>query len=106
MAKILIIDDEPAIRTTLASILADEGHKTTTCESGEEGIAAFAREEFDLVLLDLWLGGIDGMAVLERLKAPGAPGVIMISGQGDIEAARRATRLGRYDLPQKPLSPD
>src|SRR5260370_32638653 len=90
MAKILIIDDEPSIRSTLASILVDEGHKTTTCESGEEGIATFAREEFDLVLLDLWLGGMDGMAVLERLKAAGAPGVIMISGHGNIQAARRA----------------
>ena len=104
MAKILIIDDEPSIRSTLASILVDEGHKTTTCESGEEGIATFAREEFDLVLLDLWLGGMDGMAVLERLKAAGAPGVIMISGHGNIEAAVRATRLGAYDFLEKPLS--
>src|SRR5437868_4637616 len=106
MAKILIIDDEPAIRTTLASILADEGHKATTCESGEEGIATFAREEFDLVLLDLWLGGIDGMAVLERLKAAGAPAVIMISGHGNIDSAVRATRLGAYDFLEKPLSLD
>ena len=104
MAKILIIDDEPSIRSTLASILVDEGHKATTCESGEEGIATFAREEFDLILLDLWLGGIDGMAVLERLKAAGAPGVIMISGHGNIEAAVRATRLGAYDFLEKPLS--
>src|SRR5258707_3425905 len=104
MAKILIIDDEPAIRTTLASILADEGHKATTCESGEEGIARFAREEFDLVLLDLWLGGIDGMAVLERLKAAGAPAVIVISGHGNIDAAVKATRLGAYDFLEKPLS--
>src|SRR5258707_15804385 len=71
MAKILIIDDEPSIRSTLASILTDEGHKATTCESGEEGIATFAREEFDLVLLDLWLGGMDRMAVLERLISAG-----------------------------------
>src|SRR6202171_2331006 len=104
MSKILIIDDEPSIRSTLASILVDEGHKTTTCESGEEGIATFAREEFDLVLLDLWLGGIDGMAVLERLKAAGAPGGNVISGHGNIEAAVRATRLGAYDFLEKPLS--
>jgi two-component system nitrogen regulation response regulator NtrX len=104
MAKILVIDDEPSIRSTLASILADEGHKPTVCESGEEGIATFAREEFALVLLDLWLGGIDGMAVLERLKAAGAPAVIMISGHGNIEAAVRATRLGAYDFLEKPLS--
>src|ERR1700682_5622738 len=106
MSKILIIDDEPSIRATLASILGDEGHKTTACESGEEGIAAFAREEFDLVMLDLWLGGMDGMAVLERLKAAGAPAVIMISGHGNIDAAVKATRLGAYDFLEKPLSLD
>ena len=104
MANILIIDDEAGIRTTVASILEDEGHKTTLCESGEEGIASFAREEFDLVLLDLWLPGIDGMAVLERLKNAGAPPVIVISGHGNIDAAVRATRLGAYDFMEKPLS--
>ena len=104
MARILIIDDEPAIRTTLASILEDEGHRTTACESGEEGIAQFAREEFDLILLDLWLPGMDGLAVLERLRAAGAPPVIVISGHGSVDAAVKATRLGAYDFLEKPLS--
>jgi two-component system nitrogen regulation response regulator NtrX len=105
MARILIIDDEPGIRTSLAGILEDEGHKTALAESGEEGIALFAREEFDLVLLDLWLPGIDGLAVLERLQtaAAGTP-IIMISGHGNIENAVRATRLGAYDFLEKPLS--
>src|SRR2546428_14172188 len=76
MSKILIIDDEQSIRTTLAKILEDEGHRATLCESGEEGLAQFAREEFDLVVLDLWLPGMDGMAVLERLRNAGAPAVI------------------------------
>src|SRR5207253_1557377 len=104
MAKILIIDDEPGIRTTLADILHDEGHRTTLCESGEEGIAQFAREEFDLIILDLWLPGIDGLAVLERLKTAGAPPIIVISGHGNVDAAVRATRLGAYDFLEKPLS--
>jgi two-component system, NtrC family, nitrogen regulation response regulator NtrX len=105
MARILIIDDEPAIRTTLAGILEDEGHRTALAESGEEGITRFARDEFDLVLLDLWLPGIDGLAVLERLKtAAGGTPVIMISGHGNIDAAVRATRLGAYDFLEKPLS--
>jgi two-component system, NtrC family, nitrogen regulation response regulator NtrX len=104
MARILIIDDEPAIRSTLASILEDEGHRTTACESGEEGIAQFAREEFDLILLDLWLPGMDGLAVLERLRAAGAPPVIVISGHGSVDAAVKATRLGAYDFLEKPLS--
>jgi two-component system nitrogen regulation response regulator NtrX len=104
MAKILIIDDETSIRTALANILHDEGHQTTLCESGEAAIAQFAREEFDLVILDLWLPGIDGMTVLERLRAAGAPPVIVISGHGNIDSAVRATRLGAYDFLEKPLS--
>jgi two-component system nitrogen regulation response regulator NtrX len=104
MSRILIIDDEPAIRATLAHILEDEGHKATACESGEEGLAQFAREEFDLVLLDLWLPGIDGLAVLERLRGTGGTPVIVISGHGSVDSAVRATRLGAYDFLEKPLS--
>src|SRR5437588_6581077 len=104
MAKILIIDDEAAIRETLSNILHDEGHQPTLCDSGEAAIAQFAREEYDLVFLDLWLPGIDGMAVLERLKTAGAPPVIVISGHGNIDSAVRATRLGAYDFLEKPLS--
>ena len=104
MSKILIIDDEASIRSTLSNILSDEGHRTTLCESGEEGIAQFAREEFDLIILDLWLPGIDGLAVLERLRTAGAPPIIVISGHGNVDAAVRATRLGAYDFLEKPLS--
>src|SRR5438477_3631195 len=104
MSKILIIDDEPSIRTTLAGILEDEGHKTVLCESGEEAITHFARDEFDLAILDLWLPGIDGLSVLERLHGAGAPPVIVISGHGNIDTAVRATRLGAYDFLEKPLS--
>jgi two-component system nitrogen regulation response regulator NtrX len=104
MAKILIIDDEASIRSTLSNILEDEGHKTVLCESGEEALAHFARDEFDLAVLDLWLPGIDGMSVLERLKSAGAPPVIVFSGHGNIDTAVRATRLGAYDFLEKPLS--
>jgi two-component system nitrogen regulation response regulator NtrX len=104
MAKILIIDDEQSIRATLANILEDEGHKTVLCESGEEAIAHFARDEYDLAILDLWLPGIDGMSVLERMRGSSAPPVIVISGHGNVETAVRATRLGAYDFLEKPLS--
>jgi len=105
MSRILIIDDEPAIRETLRDILEDEGHDATLCESAEEGLAAYAREDFDLVLLDVWLPGIDGLALLERIRAVGqAPPVIVISGHGSVETAVRATRLGAYDFLEKPLS--
>ncbi|MFN2443635.1 MAG: sigma-54-dependent transcriptional regulator [Thermoanaerobaculia bacterium] len=107
MSRILIIDDEPAIRETLRDILEDEGHKATPCESAEEGLAAYAREDFDLVLLDVWLPGIDGLALLERIRAVGhPPPVIVISGHGSVETAVRATRLGAYDFLEKPLSLD
>ena len=104
MAKILIVDDEQSIRTTLAKILEDEGHRASVAESGEEALAQAARDEFDLIILDLWLPGVDGMTVLERLRAAGAPPVIVISGHGNIETAVRATRLGAYDFLEKPLS--
>src|SRR6059058_3464988 len=104
MAKILIVDDEQSIRTTLAKILEDEGHRTALCDSGEEALAQFARDEFDLIVLDLWLPGVDGMTVLERLRSAGAPPVIVISGHGNIDTAVRATRLGAYDFLEKPLS--
>ncbi|HEY3055499.1 MAG TPA: sigma-54 dependent transcriptional regulator [Thermoanaerobaculia bacterium] len=104
MAKILIVDDEQSIRTTLSNILEDEGHRSTACDSGEEGIAAFAREEFDLVILDLWLPGVDGLTVLERIRNAGGPPVIVISGHANVDTAVRATRLGAYDFLEKPLS--
>src|SRR5438445_2168623 len=104
MAKILIVDDEQSIRSTLAKILEDEGHRTALCDSGEEALAQAARDEFDLIMLDLWLPGVDGMTVLERLRSAGAPPVIVISGHGNIDTAVRATRLGAYDFLEKPLS--
>src|SRR5438309_5617426 len=104
MAKILIVDDEQSIRSTLAKILEDEGHRTALCDSGEEALAQFARDEFDLIVLDLWLPGVDGMTVLERLRSAGAPPVIVISGHANIDTAVRATRLGAYDFLEKPLS--
>ena len=104
MSKILIVDDEPSIRSTLGGILEDEGHTVSTAESGEEGIALVARDELDLIILDLWLPGVDGMSVLERIKAAGGPPVIVISGHGNVDTAVRATRLGAYDFLEKPLS--
>ncbi|HEY5609585.1 MAG TPA: response regulator, partial [Thermoanaerobaculia bacterium] len=103
MAKILIIDDEPSIRTTLASILHDEGHETVLCESAEEGLTQYARGDFDLVLLDVWLPGIDGISFLERVHKAGATApVIVISGHANVDTAVRATRLGAYDFLEKP----
>ena len=107
MAKILVIDDEKSIRSTLADILSDEGHQPVLCESGEEALSMLAREDFDAVLLDVWLPGMDGLGVLERIRTvDSALPVIVISGHGSVETAVKATRLGAFDFLEKPLSLD
>src|SRR5262249_10065563 len=103
--SILIVDDEIAIRQPLAPILKEEGSQVQAVASGEECVAAVEGKAFDLVLLDVWLQGMDGLATLERLHAlPSPPMVVMISGHADIETAVRATKLGAFDFVEKPLS--
>jgi len=106
-ASILIVDDESGIRQSLSALLRDEGYDVTAVSSGEECIEAVERRPFDLILLDIWLPGIDGLATLERINEhDGAPMVVMISGHGKIETAVRATKLGAFDFIEKPLSLD
>jgi two-component system nitrogen regulation response regulator NtrX len=103
--SILVVDDEGGVRSSLAAILADEGYQVEAVESGEQCLAVLAARRFDLVLLDVWLPGQDGLATLERLRAtdPELP-VVMISGHGTIETAVRAVRMGARDFVEKPLS--
>lgn len=102
---ILIIDDEKDIRTALGGILEDEGYQVLSAESGAEGIECARQELPDLILLDIWMPGMDGLETLGKLKAllPQVT-VIMISGHGTIETAVRATKLGAFDFIEKPLS--
>ena len=102
---ILIIDDEKDIRTALSGILEDEGYQVLNAESGVEGIDCARHELPDLILLDIWMPGMDGLETLEKLKEhlPQVT-VIMISGHGTIETAVRATKLGAFDFIEKPLS--
>ncbi len=105
--RILIVDDEPGIRESLAGILQDEGFTAEGAATGEECLARLAADSCDAVLLDVWLPGMDGLAVLERVReAPvaSAPAFIMISGHGSIESAVRATKLGAFDFLEKPLT--
>ncbi|HVM92781.1 MAG TPA: sigma-54 dependent transcriptional regulator [Terriglobales bacterium] len=105
MSNILIVDDESGIRESLQGILEDEGHKTTTSPSGEDCLDQLRKSTFDVVLLDVWLTGIDGLEVLGKIRQlEDPPEVIMISGHGTIETAVRATKLGAYDFAEKPLS--
>ena len=104
---ILIIDDEKDIRTALTGILEDEGYQVLNAESGAEGIECARQELPDLILLDIWMPGMDGLQTLEILKKqlPQVT-VIMISGHGTIETAVRSTKLGAFDFIEKPLSLD
>ena len=107
MVQVLIVDDEVGIRQSLAGVLEDEGYKTQAVESGEACLELLAEHQFDVVLLDIWLPGMDGLGVLERIGAlENRPEIVMISGHGNIETAVRATKLGAYDFLEKPLSAD
>jgi len=107
MLNILIVDDEAGIRDSLAGVLTDEGYSASSAESGEACLERLRKGAFDVVLLDIWLPGIDGLETLERIRQlDNPPEVIMISGHGTIETAVRATKLGAYDFLEKPLSLD
>src|SRR6266704_1850444 len=107
MHNILVVDDEAGIRDSLAGILADEGYAASSVESGEACLHLLRKTAFDVVLLDIWLPGVDGLETLERIREfENPPEVIMISGHGTIETAVRATKLGAYDFLEKPLSLD
>jgi two-component system, NtrC family, nitrogen regulation response regulator NtrX len=107
MPNILIVDDEAGIRDSLAGVLTDEGYSASSAESGEACLERLRKGAFDVVLLDIWLPGIDGLETLERIRQlDNPPEVIMISGHGTIETAVRATKLGAYDFLEKPLSLD
>jgi two-component system nitrogen regulation response regulator NtrX len=102
---LLIVDDEAGIRESLSSILQEEGYHVEAVGSAEEALDRAATGDLELMLLDVWLPGMDGLEALSRLQAtPRPPTVIMISGHGTIETAVRATKLGAFDFIEKPLS--
>src|SRR5436190_7099385 len=105
MPRILIVDDEPGIRQSLKGVFEDEGFTTDAVSSGEDCLKKIEQVSYDLVLLDIWLPGIDGLDTLRKLreKAPQTH-VIMISGHATIATAVSATKLGAYDFIEKPLS--
>jgi len=102
---ILVVDDEKSILAVLKGILEDEGYGTLLAASGEEALSIINERSCDLVLLDIWLPGKDGVAILREIKKvrPRLP-VVMMSGHGTIETAVRSTKLGAYDFIEKPLS--
>jgi two-component system nitrogen regulation response regulator NtrX len=105
--SILIVDDEPSIVQSLKGLLSDEGFEVMTAPNGYEALKLIESESPDLVLLDIWMPGIDGIETLKEIKANNPfVQVIIITGHGNIETAVKATKLGAFDLIEKPLSID
>jgi DNA-binding NtrC family response regulator len=105
-SRILVVDDEADIRGLLSEILAEEGYEVEAAPDAATARRACARQEPDLVLLDIWMPDMDGITLLREwseknlLKFP----VVMLSGHGTVETAVEATRLGAFDFVEKPLS--
>ena len=103
--SVLVVDDEAGVRSALSGVLRDEGYQVDAVESGEACLDRVARAPYDVIVLDIWLPGLDGLATLERLRQRhvDAP-IVMISGHGNIESAVRAIKMGAFDFVEKPLS--
>ena len=104
-ARIMIVDDEQAIRESLQGLFEDEDYIVSTAPSGEEAVARFRKQPVDCVLLDIWMPGIDGLETMLRLHQQDAElPIIIMSGHATIDTAVRATRQGAFDFVEKPLS--
>jgi two-component system, NtrC family, nitrogen regulation response regulator NtrX len=103
MARILIIDDERAIRNALREILEYENYQVDDAEDGPSGIELVGKEIYDVILCDIKMPKMDGIEVLENIQKTTDAPVVMISGHGTIETAVEAIRKGAYDFIAKPL---
>jgi len=105
MPSILIVDDEPGVRSALGGVLRDEGYNVDAVDSGEACLERLSRRAFDVVVLDIWLPGMDGLATLARMRERQVDAqVVIISGHGNVESAVRAIKMGAFDFVEKPLS--
>ncbi len=105
MNRILIIDDEPSICEVLSGILEDEGYEVVTAEDGILGLRVLEQDDFDLVILDVWLPGKGGIDVLKEIKEKFSHiEVVIITGHGTIDMAVKSIKLGSFDFLEKPLS--
>src|ERR671935_1376129 len=105
MPSILLVDDEPGVRSALGGVLRDEGYEVDAVDSGEACLERLGRQAYDVVVLDIWLPGMDGLATFARMRERQVESrVVMISGHGNIESAVRAIKMGAFDFVEKPLS--
>src|SRR5882672_8705563 len=105
MPSILLVDDEPGVRSALGGVLRDEGYEVDAVDSGEACLERLGRQAYDVVVLDIWLPGMDGLATFTRMRERQVESqVVMISGHGSIENAVKATKMGAFDFVEKPLS--
>jgi len=105
MPTILLVDDEPGVRSALGGVLRDEGYDVDAVDSGEACLECLGRQAFDVVVLDIWLPGMDGLATFARMRERSIDSqVVMISGHGNIESAVKAIKMGAFDFVEKPLS--
>src|SRR5215216_2637544 len=105
MSSILIVDDEPGVRSALGGVLRDEGYDVDAVDSGEACLDRLAQKPYDVVLLDIWLPGMDGLGTLGRMRERQIESqVVIISGHGNVESAVRAIKMGAFDFVEKPLS--
>jgi two-component system, NtrC family, nitrogen regulation response regulator NtrX len=105
MPSILIVDDEPGVRSALSGVLRDEAYEVDAVDSGEACLERLARQAYDVVVLDIWLPGMDGLATLSRMRERQIDSqVVIISGHGNVESAVRAIKMGAFDFVEKPLS--
>lgn len=103
LGRVLVVDDERAIRDTLREILEDAGYEVAVAEDGVKALEQFNQERYDVVLCDIKMPGMDGIELLDKLQAESEVPVVMVSGHGTIETAVDALKRGAYDYIEKPL---
>ena len=102
--KVLIVDDERAIRNSLGEILSDEGYTVDKAEDGTTGYEMIGKEHYDVIFCDIKMPGMDGLELLDKISADGVDTpIVMISGHGDIDTAVECIKKGAFDFIQKPL---
>ena len=102
---VMVVDDEPQICQLFETILREEGYRVVTAPSGRDAVALASEARPDLILLDIVMPGMDGVATLRALRRRGHHGVvIMLTAQGTLQTAREAMRLGAYDYVTKPFN--